>query len=481
MRSRDRTDPLKIVPPAKKTGIHNSGTLREKKPLTSRPIPVTPVPGILQRSRPPFLFCNSYWLLLFLVSLCSTVFLPVPCAPAANILHHGEAPGDETLVPLKRSNPVHLAEADPEVRKERSKESIACSQRTGDPGWVEKIPLTGCRKITDTVKGCEESFSMKAEKIDVKGLEERMGPNGQIPLPGKEQLTYKTGKVFKKDVHTVDLSAEVHGWLALDFQDPAYGADEQWVKSVGNMLEAFQKVRGNAAEQEELLKRLETAYPRVWEEVKTFLPEWVRDDYLYSDDWNPGKAGKPEKAENDGILERPPFLLKEESGTDTEKGRKIYQACAPIYATLPEIMAVEQDFQAYYKQAGSNYLEVFPLPESFFSGKDEKGLPFLLYDVSYHQKPFPLWNLKFVLRQAFLNKNGRWQMVNRLVEGDMNHLRLRIFYNPILNTKGKIVGYVKTEWLDLDVKGLPEGDSDRIAGVRGDVGNIKKMADQGTP
>jgi len=71
-------------------------------------------------------------------------------------------------------------------------------------------------------------------------------------------------------------------------------------------------------------------------------------------------------------------------------------------------------------------------------------------------------------------------MVNRLVEGDMNHLRLRIFYNPILNTKGEIVGTVKTEWMDLDVKGLPEGDADRIAGVRGDVGNIKKMAEQGS-
>ena len=346
--------------------------------------------------------------------------------------------------------------------------------------WVDKIPLTGCRKISDNVKGCEESFSLQADKIGPTGLEERMGPNCRIPIPEKEQLTYKTGKVFKKDVRTVDLSTEVPGWLALDFLAPAYGADEEWVQSVGNLLEAFQQVRGNTGTQNELLERLQTDYPRVWEEVKIFLPEWVKDDFLYSDNWVPGKTGKPEKAENDGILERPPFLLKGESGTDSGKGRKIYQGCAPIYATLPEIMEAEQDFHNYYKQAGSNYLEVFPLTGSFFSGKDAKGLPFLLYDVSYHQKPFPLWNLKFALRQNFFNENGRWQMANRLLEGDMNVLRLRIFYNPILNTKGNVIGYVKTEWLDIDVKGLPEGDSDRIAGVRGDVGNIKKMAEQGS-
>ena len=41
-----------------------------------------------------------------------------------------------------------------------------------------------------------------------------------------------------------------------------------------------------------------------------------------------------------------------------------------------------------------------------------------------------------------------------------------------------MIGYVKTEWLDVDIKGLPDGDSDRQTGARGDVGNIKRVAEK---
>jgi len=348
-----------------------------------------------------------------------------------------------------------------------------------------KIPLTGCRKLEANGKNCAEPVRLSnPSPLDHIDLHKKLAPNSMIPCPEKVQLNYITGRVFKNEVRTVDLSEEVPKWLSLCFQAPAYRADEVWVHSVGNILEAFEKIRGDKQAGEALLKRLRDTYPHVWAEVKSFLPEWVKDVFLYRDNWNPRKRGAPEDAENDGILERPPFLLNTSQGLPAGSDslpagdQKIFQACAPIYAPLPDIFQAENDFLYYPFQAGSNYEEVYPINGSYFTGRDPAGFSFIIYDVAYKQKPLPLWNLNFMLRQFLHFEAGRWQMINHLRQGNMNYLRLRIFYDPILTTKGRVIGYVKTEWVDVDVKGLPEGDTDRQAGARGDVGNIKKMAEK---
>jgi len=346
---------------------------------------------------------------------------------------------------------------------------------------LKQIPLTGCKKVEDPDRGCQEPVRLEPAPISWEGAEARVGPDARIPGPGSAELAYTEGSVFsKKEVRTVDLSEQVPRWLALRFDGEAYRAPEPWMRSTGDILEAFHKTRGAARAQEALLEQLETRAPRVWAEVRDFLPEWARDDYLYSGAWTPQKTGKPGKAENDGILERPAFLLAPSAGAGGEgsgDGRKVYQASAPIYASLEELFAAENDFGTYHRQAGANYREVFPLEGTYFAGTDPAGSPFLLYDVSYFQKPLPLWNLRFQLRQFLHRDRDRWQMENRLLGGDMNRLRLRIFYDPIRTTDGQVIGHVKTEWLDVDIDGLPDGDSDRQMGTRGDVGNIKRMAE----
>ena len=343
---------------------------------------------------------------------------------------------------------------------------------------LETIPVTGCLKLDDQRKKCIEPVAEKPSHLAWEKAKERVGSDTRIPHPGKKQLSYKTGQVFQKEIQTVDLAQQVPKWLSFRFEPPAYNVPEPWMQSVGNMLEKFQETRGDAQAQERLLKQLKTEAPDVWEQVLGFLPEWVHDDYLYSSNWSPENTGKPGKSKNDDILERPPFLLPS-SPAGSEKGRKVYQACAPVYTSMEDLLAAESDFRNYHKQAEANYLEVFPVEGTYFSGKNPDGFPYMLYDISYHQKPLALWNLRFVLRQ-FLHKQGdRWQMENHLRQGDMNHLRIRIFYDPITTLDGKVIGYVKTEWLDVDIKGLPDRDADRMAGARGDVGNIKLMAEKG--
>jgi hypothetical protein len=354
---------------------------------------------------------------------------------------------------------------------------------TADLEWLENIPLTGCLKLADDGKACAEPVTMKPARADWAAVQSRLDTRVRIPVPGAAQLAYTSGKLRKKSIRTEDLSSEVPRWLALRFDDPAFGATEDWVRSTGNLLEAFHGTRGNAQKQKELLGRLEKEFPEIWQEVRPFLAEWARDDYLYSDAWKPTEIGNPEPAENDGILERPPFLLPEggKAGDGSQEqgvNRKVYQACAPIYATLQDLFTAENGFRDYYQQAGSNYLDVYPLKGGAFCGMDAAGLPFLLFDVSFHQKPVALWNLKFTLRQLLHQDGGRWQMENHLLEGDMNYLRLRIFYDPILNAQGNTIGYVKTEWMDIDIKSLPDSDPDRQAGARGDVGNIKRVAEK---
>jgi len=223
--------------------------------------------------------------------------------------------------------------------------------------WVKEVPLTGCLRLGASGKDCVEPVRLHPAPISQEALETRLGPEHSIPRPGKEQLDYTTGIMFKKEVKTVDLARKVPEWLALRFDDPSYGNPEHWTLSVGNILNAFEKIRGNRKAQKELLRQLETRHPRIWEKTHGFLPAWVLDDLLYSDRWDPRRTEHPEGAGNDGILERPPFLC---VLPDTGETRKVYQASAPIYASLEDIQAAESDFQHYPYQKGSNYLEVFP-------------------------------------------------------------------------------------------------------------------------
>jgi len=360
------------------------------------------------------------------------------------------------------------------------------SLSAGDPGPLEAIPLTGCLKV-DSAE-CVEQVVRTPAPLAWEEAAKRASLGPRIDPPTAAELSYRDGSLFsKKETRTVDLSSQVPRWLALDFRKDGQGPPAPWMQTTGAILARFRDARGDPDAREALLRQLETEAPGVWEQVRDFLPEWVRDDYLYSAGWSPGKTGSAGGEENDGILERPPFLTP--PAPDGAGGqRKIYQACAPVYASLEELFAAENDFQDYHEQAGANYLEVFPLEGTAFHGRDPGGAPFLLYDVAYHQRPLPLWNLRFGLRQFLHREGGRWQMENQLIEswqvenrrvkGDMAVLRLRIFYDPIQTPDGGVIGYVKTEWIDVDIDGLPDGDSDRQTGARGDVGNIKRMAEK---
>jgi hypothetical protein len=348
--------------------------------------------------------------------------------------------------------------------------------------WLTRLPLTGCLKLSHDGKECAEPvLYTQPRPLSWQGLTERFHLAERIPPSLPEDLKYTTGALSKKEIVTIDLGRTVPEWLALEFRAPRFGQVEQWAQSVGNILQAFSGTKKTLSAEQEALDKLRTTYPHIWEEVKEFLPEWVKDDFLYSSAWDPSKTGSPEAADNDGILERPPLLMRAgvaRSGYSTPaKDRKIFQASAPIYAPLETIITAENAFRDYPRQAGSNYQEVYPIKDTYFAGMDPDGRPFTLYDVSFTQKPFMLATLSFVLRQFIHYEGDRLVMENLLLKGDMNYLRLKIFYDPIRTTEGSVIGYVKTELLDVDVKSLPMSDKDRSAGARGDVGNIKRAAE----
>ncbi|MCP4683098.1 MAG: hypothetical protein GY864_12250 [Desulfobacterales bacterium] len=348
---------------------------------------------------------------------------------------------------------------------------------------LENIPLTGCLEVAPDKKTCLRPVAYtKFPPLSWKEAQSRFDIRQQIPDTLEDDLHYKDGLIIEKDVTTVDLSLEVPKWLSKDFRDPDYGAHEPWVQSVGNILQTFSAHQKDEEAQEALLKRLKKEFPLIWEEVKNFLPEWVLDSFLYSDEWNPYKRGSSGNKENDGMLERPPFLLTagipRGKYPSAEKERKIFQACAPIYAPLEIIMAIENDFQNFTKQKGASFLEVYPLEESCFSGNSPAGNPFFLYDISNRQQPFPGWNLYFVLRHFIHNEGGRWIMEKRLVEGSLSIMRNKVYFDPISTTEGKVIGFVLTKWVDLDIRNIPDRDKDRMSAAKCDLGNVKRIADE---
>ncbi len=352
--------------------------------------------------------------------------------------------------------------------------------------WLTNLPLTGCLKLSPQGKECAEPVVYtEPQVLSWQGLIERFPLAKRIPPALPEDLRYHTGSVSKKETTTIDICSHVLEWLALDFRGPQFGSVEPWAQSVGNLLEAFSKYDRTLSAKKAALDTLKATYPKIWDATKDFLPEWVLDDFLYSSAWDPYKTESTDNAQNDGILERPPLLMRagaSRPGFETpSQNRKIFQASAPIYASMATIITAENDFGSYPHQVGSNYQEVYPLKGTYFAGVDPLGKPFTVYDVSFTQKPFFLATLRFVLRQFIHYEDNRLVMENILLEGDMKYLRLKIYYDPIRTTDGRTIGHVKTELIDVDVKTLPMGDKDRSAAVRGDVGNIKRAAEALSP
>lgn len=357
---------------------------------------------------------------------------------------------------------------------------------------IPTVPITGGKKLKVTDKG------------DVAGVEPMPGISKHqtvswetltgkyfdlkrtLPEPKPQELISTRGMMKKEVVSTIDLPKMMRSLHQKSFTDAKYGANEEWVKSFGNIVNAFKQIKGNAKKTDALLTKLSNQYPAIYKEVSAYLPQLVRDDFLYSKKWDPYKDESVKGKQNDGILFVDHWYMQADPKrhkvwNENLGEHKVYQAAAVLYADLNTIKEMERNYANYFSQVGQDYLEVYPVPNSLYRGVDNRGNEFYRMNLFLRNDlPFPYDSASYVMNicEHYLEDGtlvADYYSENR---DDLNWMAGRDTYYKIETTKNELVGWMIVTTLDFDIKNVPERDIDRIVSMKAGLGNMKRISEQ---
>lgn len=253
----------------------------------------------------------------------------------------------------------------------------------------------------------------------------------------------------------------------------------QWAASFGDIAAEFRACKGKRGPTDALLGKLEREHADVWRALSSFLPELVRSEALYRDDWDPG-----DELDDDGLLTAPPWQIKVSPERAAfwnriDGDRDVCQAAVLIYADLESIKRVEYDYADCKTQPGNQYRQIYPVPGSLVRGKDEAGHDFFSMRIWFENHvPFPFKNVKAELTKVdHFDQDGILLSEVYSTSERFYWLAGRDVLDPVQKSGGELVGYLMVRTTGFDAAGLPDGESDRMKGVRAALGNRKHIAE----
>ena len=357
---------------------------------------------------------------------------------------------------------------------------------------IPKVQITGGKKIrrgndgnikgVDPVPGLSHPVLITWKELSTKYFDfDRV-----IPSPQKEELTFVRGLLQKREITTVDLPRFMKNFTQKTFTDPKYKANEEWVKSFGNIINEFKLAKGNQRQTEKLINQLKKQYPLIYKELDPYLVQLVRDDFLYSTKWDPYKDESVKGLKNDGILFVDHWYMKKNPNRHNRWNQnlgehKVYQGAAILYADVQTIKEMEKDYAKYFSQVGQDYLEVYPVMNSYFYGLDPRGNEFLRMELFLRNDlPFPYESASYIMNILEHYDNEDYLLADYYSSNqeDLNWMAGRDTYIPIKTTQGKLVGNMIVTVLDFDIKNVPERDIDRIVSMKAGLGNMKRISEK---
>ncbi len=228
---------------------------------------------------------------------------------------------------------------------------------------------------------------------------------------------------------------------------------------------------------EALLARVQRAQPELWRGLAPFAAELLFDDALFRGDWNPDRD-----SDRDGILfARPLTLARERSAFWKSIGGShlVQQGAAFVRADVATIKAVENDFTRYPSRPGTSYERIEAVPGSYLRGLDPRGSPFAAVRVKFKSDlPFPFTSYRCDLR--ILNRvraDGRIVCDIASPSRDFYWMAGRDLFVPVTASDGAWQGEIVVRLFGFDLRGVPDGDDARRAGLRSSLGSLKREAE----
>jgi hypothetical protein len=254
-------------------------------------------------------------------------------------------------------------------------------------------------------------------------------------------------------------------------------ADETACATFGDLLGAAVALRGRPRALELLLQRIEERRPEISAEVGDLLADLGRDSRFRSQAWRTGQ-----EVWDDGFHFGPPLTLGEApmpAFGEVSGSRVVQQAATLILADLCAIEEAENDYRGYRDHVDAAYEQIFPVPGSHLRGSRD-GRPFAGLRLFFESDlPFPFTGYACDLR-VFKQLDAAGHLVTDTWSDspDFHWIAGSSVYLPVRRSDGSLVGMIAVRIFGFDLRGVPDGDADRRAGLRAVLGNLKRGAEE---
>lgn len=273
--------------------------------------------------------------------------------------------------------------------------------------------------------------------------------------------------------HADSLRGRVERFVAARWTD-AEGVES----ATGDVLEGLLRLRGDDAALGEGLAAARARWPEAFDAYGDLLADFVRDRGVRKDDWLPSRGGA-----DDGFHVGPVLQLGKAPMPDWREVRgskAVQQAATLIEADLLALELAENDYRAYLAHVGTTYESIFPLDGSLLRSSEDAEAPFASLRIAFVcDLPFPFTNYSCELQVLKrLGPGGLLQTDTWSGSRDFFWIAGSNVYVPVETGEGGFVGMVAVRTFGFDLRGVPDGDSDRLAGLRAVLGNLKRGAER---
>ncbi len=259
------------------------------------------------------------------------------------------------------------------------------------------------------------------------------------------------------------------------FDDPPEAP--AWTRSFGDVVQEARKRGPGKAALSALLGEWKLTNPASHAACAKLLREVHPDGALKSKNWDGEKD-----LSDDGMFFGP--VLKLNPGTSQPwSGYKnlqtMHQAAALVNADLEAIKAAHGDYPSMLTDPGTSYEKIGPKTGTFLVGSDEERGSFAALRIGFRSDlPFPFGHYDCDLGILdMLDEKGRMTTFVFTPSQDFYWFAGQDWHHPIRASDGEFLGILLVRIAGFDLQGVPDGDSDRMAGTRVALGNLKRRSE----
>lgn len=283
-----------------------------------------------------------------------------------------------------------------------------------------------------------------------------------LPAEGDERPDTRTD--------LVDVSAEL---LALDLPAAEPGA----ARSFGDVVRRWRDAGANDAAWGALSARLARESPALARRIEPLASELLRTSALEAPGWT-GDDDDP----RDGLYLGRALTLARERGAPWSglRGSKlVQQGCVLMLADPAAIKAAENDYAEYPRRPGASYEFIGALRGTYVRAADPWGEPSAALRIAFRcDLPFPYSHYDCELSILHhKSRQGRLHTDIHSKSRDFHWLAGRDVVLPVRASDGTWVASLVVRWFGFDLRGVPDGDDARRAGLRSSLGALKLAAE----